>query len=106
MSHIQGQPHTEGTTEHLDCIRIDVDLQGAVAQLTVVTHHSVAGLNLPSQITIYKAAPGPGDRDVGATLSTTRLSQLRGILTALAAAVAAADTPQDPAPPRPQGDGA
>jgi hypothetical protein len=101
MSHIQGQTHPEGMTEHLDYLRIEVDQQGALSQVAVVTHHAVAGLNLPQEVTVYRYDPGPGQRDLAAVLSATRRTALQGILTALAAATAA-DTPTDPAPPVPQ----
>jgi hypothetical protein len=99
MSHIQGQTHPEGMTEHLDYLRIQVDQQGALSQIGVVTHHAVAGLNLPQEVTVYRYTPGPGERDLAAVLTATRRTALQGLLTALAAAATAADTPADPAPP-------
>jgi hypothetical protein len=102
MSHIQGHPHPPDTIEHLDYIRIEVDPTGALDQVGVVTHHKIAGLNLPSQVTIYRLNPGPGERALAAVLTPTRRTALQGLLTSLATAATAADTAADPAPPVPQ----
>ena len=102
MSHIQGQPHPTGTTEHLDYIRIDVDATGALSEVAVVTHHRVNGLDLPQHVTVYRLNPVPSQRDLAKVLSATRLGNLDGILTALTGAATLSDTATDPAPPVPR----
>jgi hypothetical protein len=101
MSHIQGQPHPPGATEHLDYVRISVDPNGAISEVAVVTHHNLSGLDLPQHVTVYQLNPGPGLRDLAAVISAARRTALQGILTALAGAAALADDPLDPAPPLP-----
>jgi hypothetical protein len=85
----------------LDFIHIDVDPTGALDQVAVVTHHKIAGLNLPNQVTIYRLNPGPRERDLTTVLSATRRTSLQSALMTLGAAAAAADTTTDPAPPIP-----
>jgi hypothetical protein len=99
MSNIQGKVHPSGATEQLDYLRVDVDAQGALTDIAVVTHHAVAGLNLPQEVTVYRLNPSPGQRDLAAVLSATRRTALQGILDALVSAATLADTPTDPAPP-------
>jgi hypothetical protein len=100
MSHIQGQTHPEGMTEHLDYLRIEVDQQGALSHIAVVTHHRLQGfMQRGNEVTIYRSNPGPGERDVAVVLTATRRTALQAILTALTTAVGAADSPTDPAPP-------
>lgn len=99
MSHIQGQPHPEGTTEHLDYIRIDVDPTGALTQVAVVTHHRFHELDLPQHVTVYHARPSPGQRHLNHAAPPTRRTTLQGFITALATAASLAETPDDPAPP-------
>jgi hypothetical protein len=98
MSHIQGQTHLVGMTEHLDYVRVDVDNQGFPFQVAVVTHHAIGGLNLRQEVTVYWQDPGTGQRDLAAVLSATRRTALLGILDALVRAATLADTPTDPAP--------
>lgn len=101
MSHIQGQPHPTGTIELLDYIRIDVDEQGNLTQVAVVTHHVLSNIALTQHITTYRLPPVPGQRDLAMVLSATRLGNLGGIITALLSAATLGDTPTDPAPPQP-----
>jgi hypothetical protein len=102
MSHIQGQPHPEGATEHLEYVRIDTDNQGSLSIVTVVTRHIVSGIRQPQEVTVYRLNPAPFQRDLAAVLSAARRTALQGILTAMTVAVTAADTLTDPAPPLPR----
>lgn len=101
MSNIQGQPHPEGTTEHLSYAEAHVDSLGALSKIVVVTHHRWGTINFASQATVYTLNPGPGERDMNAVVSATRRTNLRAALETLTAAVALADTIADPAPPLP-----
>lgn len=101
MSNIQGQPHPQGATEHLDYAEAHVDGQGLVTTIVVVTRHYLETISIDRQVTIYTINPGPGERDLAAVLTATRRTNLQAALTALTAAVAQADTPTDPAPPLP-----